>query len=182
MRLWRVVASTALVLVAMAVPAVPANAVTLTWIGIGGPEDWAPRPGYTLEIGHDAWRIDAIHGGGVASLPLTSPTIVRVRRLEDCAPVVRFVAAPGRNYYIRFAANGAARVEDWTGQGMDSGPALGDPSAPVCPALPDTSTADPTPGTSSGLPVLAVAAGILAAVVVFRRPVRRRVRMPRSAG
>jgi len=175
-RVWRVLASTALVLMALAVPAVPASAVGLTWIGIGGPQDWAPRPGYTLEIGHDAWRVDAIHGGGVVSLPLTSTAIVRVRRLSDCAPLVRFVAVPGRNYYIRFAANGSAGVEDLTGQGMDSGPALGDPSAPVCPALPDTSTAEPAPPSSRELPVLALAAGVLAAVAVLRRPARRRSR------
>jgi hypothetical protein len=172
-RVWRVVASTAVVLMALAVPAVPAGAVGLTWIGIGGPQDWAPSPGYTLEIGHDAWRVDAINGGGVVSLPLTSTTIVRVRRLADCAPVVRFVAVPGRNYYIRFAASGSARVEDLTGQGMDAGPALGDPSALVCPALPDTSTADPTPPTPSGVPVLAAAVCVLAAAVVLRRPARR---------
>jgi hypothetical protein len=172
----RVVASTAIVLIALVVPAVPADAVGLTWIGIGGPQDWAPRPGYTLEIGHDAWRVDAINGGGVISLPLTTTAIVRVRRLADCAPVVRFVAAPGRNYYIRFAVNGSARVEDLTGQGMDSGPALGNPSAPVCPALPDTSTAEPTPPTPSRLPVLALAVGILVAVAVLRRPARPRSR------
>jgi hypothetical protein len=174
--LWRVFASTALVLIALTVPAVPVNAVGLTWIGIGGPQDWAPRPGYTLEIGHDAWRIDGINGGGVTTIPLTSQTIVRVRRLSDCTPVVRFVAVPGRDYYIRFAANGSAQVEDWTAEGMDAGPALGDPSAPVCPALPDTSTAESASPISSGLPVLAVAVGILAAIAAIRRPARRRFR------
>ncbi|MHB8959195.1 MAG: hypothetical protein ACYDAN_06180 [Candidatus Limnocylindrales bacterium] len=170
------VASTALVLTALSAPVVPAKAVGLTWIGIGGPQDWAPRPGYTLEIGNEAWRVDATHGGGVTTLSLTTPTVVRVRRLADCAPVVRFVATPGRDYYIRFASDGSARVEDWTSEGMDAGPALGDPSAPVCPSLPDTSTAEPAPAPSSGLPVLAVAAGVAAAAAVLRRPARRRSR------
>jgi hypothetical protein len=149
MRTWRVAVAAVL---ALAATAAPTHAVGLTWIGIGGPQDWAPRPGYTLEVGHDAWRIDAVHAGGVTALPLTSPKVVRVRRLSDCAPVVRFVAVPGRNYYVRFAADGSARVEDWAGQGMDSGPALGDPTARVCPALPDTSTAEPSPRPTSGLP------------------------------
>lgn len=171
---WRTVAATAFALIALTLPVVPANAVELTWIGIGGPEDWAPRPGYALEVGHDAWRIDAMHGGGVLSLPLRSRTIVRVRRLSDCAPVVRFVAVPGRDYYIRFAADGTARVEDWTAQGMDAGPALGDPSPPACPALPDTSTSEATRSPRGGLPVLAAGLGALAAIVVLRRPSRRR--------
>jgi hypothetical protein len=112
----------------------------------------------------------------VRDVPLTTTAIVRMRRLADCAPVVRFVAAPERNYYIRFAVNGSARVEDLTGQGVDSGPALGNPSAPVCPALPDTSTAEPTLPTPSRLPVLALAVGILVAVAVLRRPARPRSR------
>ena len=174
--MWRSLASAALLLVALAVPAVPADAAELTWIGIGGPQDWATRPGYTLEVGRDAWQIDAIHGGGVTALPLTSATVVRVRRVSDCTPVVRFVAVPGRDYFIRFAASGAARVEDWTGQGMDAGPALGDPTAPVCPALPDTSAGGATPPTPSVVPFLAAAAGTLAGVAVLRRPARRRSR------
>lgn len=142
----------------------------LTWIGIGGPRDWAPRPGYTLEVGDDAWRIDRDNGGGVTALPLTARTVVRVRRLADCVPVVRFVAVPGRDYYVRFAADGSARVEDWTDEGMDSGPALGDPSAPVCPALPDTSTA---PQPFPAQPLVVVLFGASAAVVVLRRTGRR---------
>ena len=138
-------------------------------MGIGGPMDWTPTPGFTLEIGRDAWTINATNGGGVTTVALSEPTIVRVRRLSDCVPVVRFVAEPGRFYYIRFAANGTARVEDWTKEGMDSGPALGNPGDPVCPRLPDTSTAAPSPGPSNGLPlVTAGAAGALAAIWMLR--------------
>ncbi len=174
--MWRSIAPAALLLVALAQPAQPARAGELTWIGIGGPQDWAPRPGYTLEVGRDAWRIDAINGGGVLSLPLASRAIVRVRRLSDCVPVVRFTAVPGRSYFIRFAASGTARVEDLTGQGMDSGPALGDPSPRVCPALPDTSTADRTPASRGLLPILAAAAAIATVIAVLRRPAGRRPR------
>lgn len=172
---WRVLASTVLAVIALADPA-PARADNPTWIGIGGPQDWAPSPGYTLEVGRDAWRVDAIHGGGVTTVALNVDTVVRLRRLSDCAPLVRFVAVPGRNYFIRFAANGSARVEDWTGQGMDAGPALGDPGVPVCPALPDTSATVPERANESpsGLPGVALAAGIIALAMALRRPARRR--------
>jgi hypothetical protein len=165
----RVVAA-ALIAAAALAPAV--EAVDPTWIGVGGPRDWAPRPGYVLELDGKAWRIDALNGGGVTSLPLASRTVVRVRRLPDCLPVVRFVAVPGRDYFIRFAADGSARVEDWTGQGMDSGPALGDPGAPVCPALPDTSSAMPTSATGTNLPFVAAAAGVLTGILAFAGALR----------
>ena len=154
-----------------ALMAAPAAATDLTWVGIGGPMDWAPDPGYSLEIGRDAWTVNATNGGGVTTLPLTKSAIVRVRRLSDCVPVVRFVAQPGRDYYIRFDPHGAARVEDWTGEGMDAGPALGDPAAPVCPRLPDTSTPRANANRPSASPA-AIASGfgaILAAAALFAR-------------
>jgi hypothetical protein len=157
----------------LATTAQPAAGAAPTWIAITGPADWAPAPGYTLEIGRDAWVINATNGGGVTAVPLSQPTVVRVRRLSDCTPVVRFVAQPSRDYTIRFASDGSARVEDWTGRGMDSGPALGDPVNPVCPALPDTSTASPEapPGASPDFAPLgiAAAAGLLAALLTLRR-------------
>ena len=144
-----------------------------TWVAITGPADWAPTPGYTLEIGRDAWVINATNGGGVTAVSLSRPTVVRVRRLSDCKPVVRFVAQPGRDYTIRFASNGSARVEDWTDQGMDSGPALGDPVKPVCPALPDTATASPAapPDATPDFAPLGIAAvaGLLVALLTRRR-------------
>jgi hypothetical protein len=149
-----------------------AKGADLTWVGIGGPADWAPRPGSVLEVGDDAWQINARNGGGVTALPLAGRTIVRVRRLPDCTPVVRFVATPGGSYFIRFGADGSARVEDWTGQGMDSGPALGDPVASTCPALPDTSTAPPSSLADSPLPALPLGAGMLAGLLTLAR--RRR--------
>ena len=167
---WAIAIATVL---ALATSAQPAAAAAPTWVAITGPADWAPTPGYTLEIGRDAWVINATSGGGVTAVPLSRPTVVRVRRLSDCTPVVRFVAQPGRDYTIRFASNGSARVEDWTGQGMDSGPALGDPVNPVCPALPDTATASlPTPpDTSPAFAPLGIAAiaGLLAVLLTDRR-------------
>ncbi len=172
---WTIAITTVLML---AVSAPAAAGVAPTWVAVTGPADWAPTPGYMLEIGRDAWIINATNGGGVTAVPLGQPTVVRVRRLSDCAPVVRFVAQPGRDYTIRFASSGSARVEDWTGQGMDSGPALGDPVNPVCPALPDTSTAAPAapPGASQDLAPLGIAgaAGLLAALLTLRRRQARR--------
>lgn len=166
MRAWRVLPAALLLVVSLAGPA---RATGPTWVGIGGPIDWAPVPGYTLEIGLDAWTINALNGGGVTTVALSEPTIVRVRRLSDCVPVVRFVALPGRDYYIRFAADGTPRVEDWTAEGMDAGPALGDPGAAVCPALPDSATAGP-PGGATDVPSLVVpgALGALAAILAMR--------------
>jgi len=130
--------------------------------------DWAPTPGYSLKIGHDAWTVNAMNGGGVTALPLTQPSIVRVRRLSDCTPVVRFVAQPGGHYFIRFDANGAGRVEDLTAQGMDSGPALGDPGAPACPRLPDTSTVQENVNRSRA-PMM-IGSGLAAILVAVAAP------------
>ena len=167
---WAIAITTVLIL---ATSAQPAAGAAPTWVAITGPADWAPTPGYTLEIGRGAWVINATNGGGVTAVSLSRSTVVRVRRLSDCTPVVRFVAEPGRDYTIRFASNGSARVEDWTGQGMDSGPALGDPVNPVCPALPDTATASPAapPDASADFAPLGIAAvtGLLAALLTHRR-------------
>lgn len=144
----------------------PVAAADPTWVGIGGPEDWQPKPGFTLEIGSKAWTITAQSAGGVTSLELSAPTIVRVRRLSDCVPVVRFVAQPGRLYFIRFAANGTARVEDWTAQGMDAGPGMGAGGPLVCPRLPDTSTATGArPGTSMVALAVAIGLGVVTTLI-----------------
>jgi hypothetical protein len=156
--------------------AAPVAAVDLTWVGIGGPTDWQPNPGYSLEIGPTAWTVDALNGGGLTTVDLNAPTIVRVRRLPDCVPVVRFVAEPGGRYFIRFAANGTARVEDLTGQGMDTPGPPGDPGPLVCPRLPDTSTATTPPAPERALPgwaALLLGAGLLALGARSRRGARR---------
>jgi hypothetical protein len=131
--------ATAGVLFLTLLPATPAAAAQLTWIGISGPPDWAPTPGYSLEIGTShVYTVDWVNGGGVVSLPLRAPVIVRVRRLSDCTPIVRFVAHPGDHFFIRFDRAGRPTVENWNGAGMDSGPALGSAADPNCPPLPDT--------------------------------------------
>lgn len=157
----------------------PASATELTWIAISGPPDWAPTPGYSLEIGRNhVYTVDQVNGGGVVSLRLTAPAIVRVRRLSDCTPIVRFVAQPGDHFVIRFDRAGRPRVENWNGAGMDSGPALGPAADPNCAPLPDTASgpvgASPAPdprGTAwSWLSVFAAGLGsICAAGGTWRR-------------
>jgi len=142
--------ATAGVLFLTLLPAAPATATQLTWIGIGGPPDWAPVPGYSLEIGtNHVYTVDQVNGGGVVSLALRAPVIVRVRRLSDCTPIVRFVARPGDHFFIRFNEAGRPRVESWNGVGMDSGPALGPAADPNCAPLPDTAVG---PFGASGAP------------------------------
>jgi hypothetical protein len=161
-------------LLATFVLAVPASAADLTWIGISGPPDWQPDPGYSLEIEATAWTVDANNGGGLVTVDLQVPTIIRVRRLSDCLPVVRFTAQPGRQYSIRFAADGTARVEDRTGRGMDTPGPPGDPGPLVCPRLPDTATTTPAPSTvrpEQIVAVLTIWAGVLGLVL-------RRARCP----
>jgi hypothetical protein len=141
-RAWFWTTAGALFLTLLAVT--PVSAAPLTWIGVGGPPDWAPVPGYSLEIGAThVYTVDQVNGGGVVSLQLRAPAIVRVRRLSDCTPVVRFVAQPGDHFYIRFDRAGRPRVENWNGAGMDSGPALGPAADPNCAPLPDTAAGPP---------------------------------------
>ena len=141
-RTWSRVAAGVLFLTMLVVT--PVTAAPLTWIGVGGPPDWAPVPGYSLEIGtRHAYTVDRVTGGGVVSLPLRAPAIVRLRRLSDCRPIVRFVAQPGGHYFIRFDAAGRPRVENWNGAGMDSGPALGPVADPDCAPLPDSAAGPP---------------------------------------
>lgn len=109
------------------------------WVAVRGPEDWAPDPGFSLEVGGTAYAINANNGGGVTSIDAREPTIVRLRRLPDCEPVVRFAGRPGGRYVIRVPDTGTPRVEDWTGYGLDTGPALS-PGPRVCDPLPDTAT------------------------------------------
>jgi len=161
-------------LTAVFVLAGPVRAADLTWIGIGGPMDWQPDPGYSLEIGSTAWTIDANNGGGLVTVDLQVPTVVRVRRLPDCVPVVRFVAQPGGRYDIAFAIDRTARVIDMAGRPMDTPGPPGDPGPLVCPRLPDTSIA--APAIAGGAPNIAllVAAGLAGlALGVTRRPIRR---------
>jgi hypothetical protein len=109
------------------------------WVAVTGPQDWAPDPGFSLEIGYHVYSINANNGGGVTSVNVGEPTIVRLRRLPDCEPIVRIVGRPGGRYVVRMSDAGTPHVEDWTGRGLDSGPALS-PGPRVCGRLRDTAT------------------------------------------
>ncbi len=150
-----------------------------TWIGIGGAA--TPGLGYSLAIGSDAWTITmtADSSGGVTSLILDQPIRVTVWRLQSCQKVLSFDAKPGRDYYIRLGSDGSAAFEDWTGVGMDAGPALGAPGPAVC-QLPDTSASpdERTPGADQRLSLI-IGTGCLSLAFAAFRPRWRRARAPR---
>jgi hypothetical protein len=142
------------------------------WVAVRGPRDWAPNPGYSLEIGERAYPVSASNGGGVTSVRVAEPTIVRLRRLPDCQPVVRFTGRPGGRYVIRVSAAGTPSVEDWTGHGLDSGPSLSlGPRA--CDRLPETATDSGTPGRETPLHSPLIALTFLVGLVLSLRRLRR---------
>lgn len=140
------------------------------WVAVWGPKDWAPDPGFSLEIGGLAYAVNANNGGGVTSIDAREPTIVRLRRLPDCVPVVRFAGRPGGRYVIRVSAGGTPRVEDWTGLGLDTGPAL-TPGPRACYPLPDTATNGRSPGDGPWHAFL-VALSFVGGLVAVRQRVR----------
>lgn len=159
----------------LAVPATgPVVAAEPTRIGITG--GWPVS--VTLEIGRLSITLNAHEGGGVTSVELEGPTVVRVRRLSDCVPLVRFVATPGRTYFIDWDGNGNPRVEDHTSDGLDSGPGMELHYRRSCPALPDTSTG-PVPPDRDGGPAPVLAATFAAAFVWVLRATSTRVRTQR---
>lgn len=158
--------SLALALLLSMVATAPVSANELTSIGIGGPDGW-PRSSLTLEVGTSAATLRAHRGGGGTTVELDAPTVIRVRRLSDCETLVRFVAEPGRSYWIRFEANGTAHVADRTQEGMDAGPGLGLHRA-VCPALPDTSTVSTVVSTID-LRLLLILVAVTATVIAYLR-------------
>ena len=105
-----------------------------TGIAIGGPPPW-PETSLTLEVGSRSALLEAGVSGGVTSIDLDDPAVVRVRRVSDCVPLVRFLAQPGRSYSIEFTSNGRIRVEDRGDSGLDSGPGFDLTSGLMCPAL-----------------------------------------------
>ena len=138
------------------------------WVAVTGPKDWMPDPDYALEIGNEAYPVDANDGGGVASVEVVKPTIVRLRRLPDCAPIVRFVGQPGGRYVIRMSSAGSPRVEDWQGLGLDAGPALGQGQR-ICDPLPDTAIDGGTPANAPWRVVVAALSFLLGLIVIGRR-------------
>jgi hypothetical protein len=151
--------------------AAPVAAGEPTTIGITG--GWPVS--VTLEIGQLSITLNAHEGGGVTSVELDGPTVVRVRRLSDCVPLVRFVAQPGRTYFIDWDSNGHPRVEDHTNDGLDSGPGMELHYRRACPALPDSSTG-PVPPGRDGSPILLLAAVAAAAFVLTLQATSPRVR------
>ena len=110
-----------------------------TRVMVKGPADWTHEP-FTLEIGNRAWAIGT-ESGGIASADLGAAATVRLRELPGCSTLVRFVAQPGGAYVVRFTTTGRIQVTDRTTEGLDAGPGLEGGGSPVCPPLPDTSTA-----------------------------------------
>jgi len=99
----------------------------------------------------------------VTDVQLDAPTVVRVRRLSDCAAVLRFVAQPGGTYWI-YPGDGAPWVKDLRGGGTDSGPGFDLQDRLQCPALPDSSTGlVPAGGTDNTAVILFLAAVAAAA-------------------
>ena len=108
------------------------------WVTVTGPRDWLAPHDYVLEIGARGWPIEQNGGGGVVAVDLAPGERVEVRLVERdrCNAVVAFRASPGSSWVIRFAADGSAGVEDWTGRGANVlGPALGEGRPTDCVSL-----------------------------------------------
>ncbi len=155
----------ALAMILVTAPTGSANAGEPTKIGITG--GWPVS--VTLEVGRRSITLNAHEGGGVTTVALDGPTVVRVRRLSDCVPLVRFVAQPGRTYFVDFGDNGKPQVEDHTNDGLDAGPGFELQNRLHCPALPDSSTG-PVPADRDGGLILLLAA---VATVAFAGTLRR---------
>jgi len=164
----------------VAVSTGPVTAGEPTTIGITG--GWPVS--VTLEIGQLSITLNAHEGGGVTSVELDAPTVVRVRRLSDCVPLVRFVATPGGSYWIYpgrlIPGHEAPWVKDLHGGPTDSGPGMEFHYRRSCPALPDSATgpvpappAAPTGRDAPLIPLLAVVATAAFAATL------RRTRSPR---
>jgi hypothetical protein len=100
------------------------------WVAVTGPANSEAPEDLVLEIGDTAW----FGYGGVVSVETQSALGVRLVGRESCRSYASFEAPAGTMWVIRFADDGTAGVEDWTGQGMDSGPALGEREPSACPA------------------------------------------------
>ncbi len=115
-------------------PSASPAAVGPAWLAITGPADWQPDPGYEMQVNGKAWVVDKNNGGGVTTVDLANPSRVTISGVGGCESILAFTAQPGRMYVIRFAANGSPAVEDWTANGVDSGPGINGPVTPKCPA------------------------------------------------
>jgi hypothetical protein len=104
------------------------------WVTVTGPADWRAPDHYVLEIGVHGWPIEEGAGGGVVAVELDPEEEVMVRLVQPraCKAIVEVRALPGSRWVIRFGADGAPGVEDWTGRGLDLGPALTEGQRTAC--------------------------------------------------
>jgi hypothetical protein len=100
-----------------------------TWVAVTGPANSEAPEDLVLEIGNGAW----FGYGGVVSVEAESPLAVRLVGRETCRIYAGFTAPTGTMWVVRFASDGRATIEDWTGRGMDAGPALGEREPSECP-------------------------------------------------
>jgi hypothetical protein len=89
-------------------------------VAVHGPRDSEPPEELILQIGDTGW----FGYGGVASVDARGSLPVRLIGRESCTVYASLVALPGSAWIIRFGEDGPVSLEDWTGRGMDSGPAL----------------------------------------------------------
>jgi hypothetical protein len=89
-------------------------------VAVTGPAGSRSAEELVLEAGETAW----LGYGGVVSVPSDAPLPVRLLGRASCVTYASFIAPPGTQWVIRFAADGSVGVEDWTGRGTDAGPAL----------------------------------------------------------
>lgn len=99
-----------------------------TWVAVTGPANSEAPEDLVLEIGDTAW----FGYGGVVGVETAGVLEVRLVGRESCRSYASFSAAAGSMWVIRFAQDGTVGVEDWTGQGMDAGPALGEREPSGC--------------------------------------------------
>ena len=131
------VACMALVLASCSlVPPTATDGQVTTTVSVTGPKEWRPTVDLSLEIGDRAWAVSRESPIGIASIRSAVPVDVRLVSPLDCRILASFRAGPGTAHVIRFAADGTMRVEDWTGQGVDSGPTLNVRPLTQCPAGP----------------------------------------------
>ena len=100
----------------------------MTWIAVTGPADSVAQEELVLETSNRAW----FGYGGVIGIEAATSLPVRLVGRESCRIYASFSAASGTRWVIRFAQDGSASVEDWTGREMDAGPALAERPASGC--------------------------------------------------
>lgn len=83
-----------------------------------------------LEVGDQAWMLDAGMGDGVTWVTSSAPQPVRLMWADNCAEIVNFTAEPNARYLIRFSADGTANATRTDMTHM--GPGLGEARSSPC--------------------------------------------------